>query len=105
MSKKEYILEVRAMTWEEHCKFEDKRIEAVQEYKDNPRKIGETMIGFVVEMMYPKVFPELTPAETTAIFRRVMDLSDAIREDEIKNLKPSSAGSTNEPGIAETAEK
>lgn len=105
MSEKEYILEVRAMSWEEYCKFEDKRIEAAQEYKDNPRKIGETMIAFVVKMMYPEVFPKITPAEATAIFHRVMDLSNAIREDEIKNLKPSSDGSTNEQLIAETAEK
>lgn len=105
MSEKEYILEVRAMTWEEYCQFEDKRIEAVQKYKDDPRKIGEAMIGFVVNMVYPDVFSELTPAEATAIFHRTVDLSNLVREDEIKNLKPSSAGSTNEPGIASTAEK
>lgn len=105
MSEKEYILEVRAMTWAEYCKCEDKRVEAVQKYQDDPRKIGETMIGYVVNMMYPEAFPELTPAESTEIFHRIMQLSNLVREDEIKNLKPSSAGSTNEPGIAETAEK
>lgn len=104
MNEKEYILEVRAMTWEESCDFEDKREEAVQKYKDSPRKVGQIMVGVIIDMLYPKAKLLLTPAESLEVYHRTMQLSNLVREDEIKNLKPSSAGSTNEPVIAETAE-
>lgn len=103
--EKEYILEVRAMTWEESCDYEDKREEVVQKYKDNPGKVGRLMVGIVIDILYPKAKTLLTPAESMEVYHRTMQLSNAVREDEIKNLRPSSDGSTNEPVIAETAEK
>lgn len=105
MSEKEYILEVRAMTWEESCKYWDKRDELVKEFQDNAGSLGRILIGFLIDMVYPDAKSLLTPAEMMRVHNRTLELSDEVREDEIKNLKPSSAGSTNEQTIAETAEE
>lgn len=105
MSEKEYILEVRAMTWDESCKYWDKRDELAKEYKDNVAALGRKLIGFLIDTVYPDVKGKLTPAEMMKVHNRTIELSDVVREDEIKNLKPSSDGSTNEQLIAETAEK
>lgn len=103
--QKEYLLEVRAMTWEENCAFEDMRAEVVKEIPNNALLLGRKCIEWVINKMYPGVLEKLTPAEATAVFNTTLELSNAVRFDEIKNLKPLLPGSANGADTAKTAEK
>lgn len=104
--KNKRVILCKGMTYEQYCSFEDERDAAVKEYGDNARQIGRIMVDFVFKHVYPEInINELTYGEVWAIVNRTLELSGAIREEEIKNLKPLSDGSTNEAATAKAADK
>nr|DAY74280.1 MAG TPA: hypothetical protein [Caudoviricetes sp.] len=101
-----YILEVRAMNWNEWCEFEEQREKIVAENPDaTAGKVGRIISSWILEKIYPGAAKKLTGAEGMAVVDATIALSQTIRRAEIKNLKPLSAGSTNEEPTAKTAEK
>lgn len=101
MVTKEIILEVRPMSWEENCDFEAYMDDTEKDIKTYMRKAAK----WVVENVYKIDLSLLTPAEIYAVYMRTMELTHQIRNDELKNLKPSPSGSTGEEVTAQAAEK
>ncbi|WP_405379567.1 hypothetical protein [Phascolarctobacterium sp.] len=100
---KEYILELRPMTWWESCEYQD-YVDGISP-DTSARKAGQLLVDWVLDNIYPDAPQDITPGEAMAIYQRTLALSSTVREDEIKNLKTSSDGSTNERTTVETAEK
>lgn len=103
--EKEYLVECRALTWREHCDFEDFREKFILEHGDNYSAVGRAAINYILEKIYPDApFDKMTAAEAMTVYRITIELTNSIREDEIKNFKPLSGGSTNEQATVKTAE-
>lgn len=106
MATKTVKILCKGLSYEQYCRFEDVRDNAVREHGENAREVGRAIVDFVLKEAYPDVdTSQLTFAEVWAIVNRTLELSGAIREEEIKNLRPLSDGSTNEAATAKTAEK
>lgn len=101
--EKEILLEVRAMNWRENLAFDDMRQKAVAEESVSAEQLGRKCIEWVMDNIYPGMIEKLTAAETLAVYSNTMDLTNAVRYDEIKNLKPLSNGSKTGATIAPTA--
>lgn len=101
MEGKEIILEVRPMTWDENGEFEAYMEGSEKNVKEYMRKGAK----WVIENVYKIELSMLTPAEIYAVYMRTMELTNNIRNDELKNLKPSPSGSTSEETTAQAAEK
>ena len=101
MEGKEIILEVRPMTWDENGEFEAYMEGAEKNGKEYMRKGAK----WVIENVYKIELSMLTPAEIYAVYMRTMELTNNIRNDELKNLKTSPSGSTSEETTAQAAEK
>lgn len=101
---KKTILEVRGMTWAEHCKYAK---EVRPQVKDtDPDENDIVVANWIFETIYPSAsIDDFSPGEVIAISYRTMALSGEIRTEEIKNLRPSSLGNGNEAAIAEIAEE
>ena len=103
--EKEYLIECRAMTWREQCAFEDFRDKFIKENGENYSAIGRALVNYVLDNIYPKApLEDMTAAEVMAVYHTTMQLTDTVREDEIKNFRPLSGGSTNELATVKTAE-
>lgn len=100
MATKKIILEVRPMSWEENCDFEAYMEGSEKNIKAYMRKAAR----WVVENVYKIDLSLLTPAEIYAVYMRTMELTNSIRNEELKNLKPSPSGSTGEEVTAQAAE-
>ena len=101
MEDKKIILEVRPMTWDESCSYEIFMENTSPDVKEHMRKGAK----WVIENVYKIDLRLLTPAEVYAVYMRTMELTNYIRNDELKNLKPSPSGSTSEETTAQAAEK
>ena len=100
MESKEIILEARKMSWEENCEFEAYMEGTEKDLKTYMRKAAK----WVIENVYKIDLSLLTPAEIYAVYMRTMELTNSIRNEELKNLKPSPSGSTGEEVTAQAAE-
>jgi hypothetical protein len=101
---KKILLEVRGMTWDENCKFIKELLPLT---KDMDVAESDLMSA---EWMFKNVYTGIdintfTPGEIMAICYRTIALSSEIRQEEIKNLKPSSLGNGSEAAIVEIAEE
>lgn len=105
MAEKEYMLECRGMNFKEYCELEELQRKYQKEHpNDASGGLGYVNMKYVMEKIYPDApIERMTIADASAVFARTMELSGIIHEDEIKNLKPASAGSTNEQATAKTA--
>lgn len=102
----EYILECRGMNFDEYCKLEDLQKEYQSKHPDDKTGLGRLNLNYVMHNIYPDAPVErMTVGDVSAVFARTMELSGIVHEDEIKNLRTASAGSTNAANIAKTAEK
>lgn len=89
------------MTWEENCDYEQFMGAENPDVRVYMRKAAK----WVMENVYKIELSLLTPAEIYAVYMRTMELTNAIRNEELKNLKPSPSGSTSEEVTAQAAEK
>lgn len=103
--EKEYLIECRGLTWPERCDFEDFRDNFVKENGKNYSAVGRALVNYILAKIYPDApLSKMTAAEVMAVYESTMQLTDSIREEEIKNFKPLSGGSTNEQATVKTAE-
>lgn len=100
------ILTVRGMTFDEHCEYEDWREEAIKDKNITPKKLGRLFVHWIFQHIYPDVNIKLLRAkEALMVAQGTMALTEAVRDDELKNLRSSLIGSASEPTTATTAEK
>lgn len=104
MKQKEYILECRGLNFNEYCELEEQQKAYQDANPDDANGLGRLSMKFIMEKIYPDAPVErMTVADVSAVFARTMELSGIVHEDELKNLKPASVGSTNEQATAKTA--
>lgn len=101
---KKTILEVRGMTWSEHCKYAKEVRPQVKDMDSHESDI--VVANWIFETIYPGVsIDDFTPGEVVTIAYRTIAVSGAVRTEEIKNLRPSSLGNGSEAAIVEIAEE
>ena len=98
------LLECRGMTWDEHSDFEDFTQALAQEPDMNVKKFVRESAKWVMKNVYKADINLFTAAEVLRIFTSTKELTEAVREEEIKNLKPLVNGSEAEEATAQTAE-
>lgn len=104
MAKKEYILECRGMNFAEYLALEEVQQKYMKEHPDDTAGLGRLNAKYIMEHIYPDAPVErMTMGDVVAVAARTMALSQEVHEEEIKNLKPAFAGSTNEQATAKTA--
>lgn len=106
MAKKEYMLECRGMNFAEYMELQDLQQKYQNEHPEDTAGLGRLNAKFIMEHIYPDApLERMTMGDVVAVAARTMTLSQEVHEEEIKNLKPASAGSTNEQATAKTAVK
>lgn len=99
-------LTARGMNFDEHCEYEDWRNSLLKDKKMTPEQYGREFVRWVFKNIYPDVnFKEVRAHEALAIAATTLELTETIREDEIKNLTSSLIGSASEQNTAKAAEK
>lgn len=100
------ILTVRGMTFDEHCDYEDWRESMLKNKKITPKEIGRLFVRWIFEHIYPEVdFKKVRAKEALFVAESTMQLTETVREEEIKNLTSSLIGSASEQNTAKAAEK
>lgn len=104
MAKKEYMVECRGMNFAEYMELEEAQQKYMQEHPDDKAGLGRLNAKYIMEYIYPNApLERMTMGDVVAVAARTMALSQEVHEEEIKNLKPASVGSTNEQATAKTA--
>lgn len=99
------LLECRGMTWEENCDFDDFTQEIVsKEPNITVKQFIRKAAKWIIENVYKVDINIFTAAEVLLIYNTTKELTDVVREEEIKNLKPLVNGSEAEEATAQTAE-
>lgn len=98
------LLECRGMTWDEHGEYEEFAQALAQEPNMTTKKFLREIAKWVIKNVYKVDINLFTAAEVLRIFNTTKELTDAVREEEIKNLKPLVIGSGTEEATAQTAE-
>lgn len=99
-------LVVRGMTFDEHCEYEDWRESLLKNKKITPKQIGRQFVHWIFEHIYPDVdIKMVTAKEAILVAETTMQLTETVREEEIKNLTSSLLGSASEQNTAKAAEK
>lgn len=103
-AEKEYLLECRGMNFAEYTELEELQQKYQAEHPDDKAGLGRLNAKFIMEHIYPDAPVErMTMGDVVAVAARTMVLSQEVHEAEIKNLRPASAGSTNEQATVKTA--
>lgn len=100
------ILAVRGMTFDEHCEYEDWRESILGNKKITSKQLGREFVHWIFEHIYPDVdIKQVRAKEALMVAEATMQLTETVREDEIKNLTSSLLGSASEQSTAKAAEK
>lgn len=100
------LIECRGMTWDENCDYEEFQRELLAEDKDISTRLWLRKVAkWVIEKVYKVDINQFTATEVLRIYETTMELTNAVREDEIKNLLPLANGSATEENTAQTAEE
>ena len=98
------ILTVRGLTFDEHCDYEDWREKMLKDKKMTPKQLGRQFVRWIFEHIYPEVdFKKVRAKEALFVAESTMQLTETVREEEIKNLTSSLIGSPSEQTTAKTA--
>ena len=98
------ILTVRGLTFDEHCDYEDWREKMLKDKNMTPKQLGRQFVHWVFEHVYPDVdIKQLSAKEALLVAESTMQLTDTVRENELKNLTSSLIGSPSEQTTAKTA--
>ena len=98
------ILTVRGLTIDEHCDYEDWREKMLKDKKMTPKQLGRQFVHWIFEHVYPDIdIKQLSAKEALLVAESTMQLTDTVRENELKNLTSSLIGSPSEQTTAKTA--
>ena len=104
MAKKEYMVECRGMNFNEYMELEEAQQKYMQEHPEDTAGLGRLNVKYIMEHIYPNApLERMTMGDVVAVTTRTMTLTQEVHEEEIKNLKPASIGSTDEQATAKTA--
>ena len=78
----------------------------LKDKKMTPKQLGRQFVHWVFEHVYPDVdIKQLSAKEALLVAESTMQLTDTVRENELKNLTSYLIGSPSEQTTAKTAEK